>query len=31
MADNFNFYAIERMIPIANLGCVQIMSSMRML
>ena len=29
MANYFNFYAIERMTPIANLGWVQFMSSMR--
>src|SRR5713226_6562467 len=29
IANYFNFYAIERMTPIANLGWVQFMSSMR--
>lgn len=29
MANYFNFYAIERMTPIANLGWAQFMSSMR--
>lgn len=29
MANYFNFYAIERMTPIANLGWAQLMSSMR--
>jgi len=29
MTNHFNFYAIERVTPIANLSWVQFMSSMR--